>query len=152
MSAAFIRANFRLLLFFRGVFSLTLSHSFRLGRTFTNRRFLHLAVAAVISIYRSEMSFSFSLSISCGRTPAKRPARRAYRADRIGPLEDHLLVDLAASARHRRARPLGARRRVDGVGVHRGRERNVRAQVLVPIQRERGLHGRGAAGRMRSRR
>ena len=73
MSAALIRANFRLLLFFRGVSGLTLSHSFRLGRTFTNRRFLHLAVAAVISIYRSEMSFSFSLSISCGRTPAKRP-------------------------------------------------------------------------------
>ena len=73
MSAALIRANFRLLLFFRGVFGLTLSHSFRLGRTFTNRRFLHLAVAAVIYIYRSEMSFSFSLSISCGRTPAKRP-------------------------------------------------------------------------------
>ena len=73
MPAALIRANFRLLLFFRGVFGLTLSHSFKLGRTFTNRRFLHLAFAAVISIYRSVMSFSSSLSISCGRTPAKIP-------------------------------------------------------------------------------
>ena len=71
--AALIKANFRLLLFFRGVVGLTLSHSFKLGITFTSRRFLHLAFAAVISIYRSEMSFSSSLSISCGRTPAKSP-------------------------------------------------------------------------------
>ena len=78
MPAALIKANFRLLLFFRGVFGLTLSHSFNLGITFTSRRFLHLAFAAVISIYRSEMSFSFSLSISCGRTPAKRPIAKYF--------------------------------------------------------------------------
>ena len=50
MSAAFVRASLLLRLFLVGVLERTCSHALRLGSIVTSLRFLHLALAAVISI------------------------------------------------------------------------------------------------------